>query len=151
MPKSWNCPQCLCTSKDMEKKSIWIYLEYRARATARDTEWERARERTEEKGNEENILKHLTTFIDSFLIHQLYFLTWIILLLLFILQYWGLNSGPSPWATPPALFLWRAFWDRVSRTICPGWLQTKSLLINTSWEAWITGVSHQHLAILIAS
>jgi hypothetical protein len=30
------------------------------------------------RGNEENILKHLTTFIDSFLIHQLYFLTWII-------------------------------------------------------------------------
>jgi hypothetical protein len=29
--------------------------------------------------------------------------------------YWGLNSGPSPWATPPALFLWRVFWDRVSR------------------------------------
>jgi hypothetical protein len=27
----------------------------------------------------------------------------------FFFQYWGLNSGPSPWATPPALFLWRVF------------------------------------------
>jgi hypothetical protein len=25
------------------------------------------------------------------------------------LWYWGLNSGPSPWAIPPALFLWRFF------------------------------------------
>jgi hypothetical protein len=25
------------------------------------------------------------------------------------LQYWGLNSGSTPWATLPALFLWRVF------------------------------------------
>jgi hypothetical protein len=22
---------------------------------------------------------------------------------------WGLNSGPTPWATPPVLFLWCVF------------------------------------------
>jgi hypothetical protein len=55
---------------------------------------------------------------------------------------WGLNSGPSPWATPPALFLWRVLRDRVLWTICPGWPQTSILLISASWAAGITGVSH---------
>jgi hypothetical protein len=42
-------------------------------------------------------------------------------------------------------FLWWVFfWDRVSQTICLGWLQTAILLISTSWVARITGVSHQH-------
>jgi hypothetical protein len=42
-------------------------------------------------------------------------------------------------------FLWRVFQDRVSRTICLGWLRTTILLISTSWVVGITGVSHQHL------
>jgi hypothetical protein len=70
---------------------------------------------------------------------------------LFFFQYWSLNSGPSPWATPPALFLWRVFWDRVSQTICLGWLRTMILLISASWVARIIGMSHQcpaHLVIL---
>jgi hypothetical protein len=62
------------------------------------------------------------------------------------LWYWGLNSGPSPWATPPALFLWRVFRDRVLQTICSGWLQTVILLISASWAAGITGMSHRHPA-----
>jgi hypothetical protein len=41
--------------------------------------------------------------------------------------YWGLNSGPTPQDTPPALYLWRIFWDRVSQTICPGWFWTMIL------------------------
>jgi hypothetical protein len=53
-----------------------------------------------------------------------------------------LNSGPSPWATPPALFLWRIFWDRVSWTICLGWFRTAILLVSASWVARIIGVSH---------
>jgi hypothetical protein len=61
--------------------------------------------------------------------------------------YWALNSGPSPWATPPALFLWTFFWDRVSWTICPTWLQTVILLISASWIARITGASHWCLAL----
>jgi hypothetical protein len=32
----------------------------------------------------------------------------------FLLRHWDLNSGPSPWTTPPALSLWSVFWDRVS-------------------------------------
>jgi hypothetical protein len=57
-----------------------------------------------------------------------------------------LNSGPSPWAPPPALFCKGFFWDRVSWTICPGWLQTTSLLISASWVARITGTSQWCLA-----
>jgi hypothetical protein len=44
-------------------------------------------------------------------------------------------------------FWWRVFWDRVSRTICLGFLQTTILLISASWVARITGMSHKHLAI----
>jgi hypothetical protein len=62
---------------------------------------------------------------------------------LFSLRYSGLNSGPSPWATPPALFLWRVFQDRVLQTSCPSWLWTTVLLISASHVARITGVSHQ--------
>jgi hypothetical protein len=40
------------------------------------------------------------------------------------------------------------FWDRVSRTICLGWLQTTILLIPASWVARITGMSYQHQAIV---
>jgi hypothetical protein len=64
-------------------------------------------------------------------------------LLLFFFQYWGLNSGPSLWATAPALFCDGLFWNRVPWTICPGWLQTVILLISASWVARITGVSHR--------
>jgi hypothetical protein len=53
-----------------------------------------------------------------------------------------LNSGPSLWATPSALFCDGFFWDRVSWTICPSWLRTLILLISASWVARITGVSH---------
>jgi hypothetical protein len=38
------------------------------------------------------------------------------------------------------------FWDRVSWTICLGWLQTVILLISASWLARITGMSHWRLA-----
>jgi hypothetical protein len=51
----------------------------------------------------------------------------------FFWQYWGLNSGSSPWA----LFVMGVVQDRVSWTICPGRLWTTILLI-----ARITGVSH---------
>jgi hypothetical protein len=64
----------------------------------------------------------------------------------FFLQYWGLNSGPTPWATPRALFCDGFFQDRVLRTICPGWLSVTILLISASWVARITGVSHWLLA-----
>jgi hypothetical protein len=70
-------------------------------------------------------------------------------LLPFFLWYWGLNSGPIPWATPPTLFvIFFFFWDRVSQTICPGWLWATILLISASWVARITSVSYQHPAPL---
>jgi hypothetical protein len=50
---------------------------------------------------------HVTQVVGSFLTVFSFF--W----------YWGLNSGPSPWATPPALFLWRVFQDRVSQNYLP--------------------------------
>jgi hypothetical protein len=68
--------------------------------------------------------------------------------LLFFLWYWGLNSGPTPWATPPALVCEGFFWDRVSWTICPGWLQTTILLISAFWVARLTDISHWYLASL---
>jgi hypothetical protein len=40
----------------------------------------------------------------------------------------------------------RYFWDRVSQTICLGWLWTAILLISAYWVARITGVSHRCLA-----
>jgi hypothetical protein len=44
------------------------------------------------------------------------------------LWYWGSNSGPTPWVTPPALFCEGFSWDRISPTICLGWLWTAILL-----------------------
>jgi hypothetical protein len=38
------------------------------------------------------------------------------------------------------------FQDRVSRTICLGWIWTMILLIAASWVARITGMNHWHLA-----
>jgi hypothetical protein len=62
-------------------------------------------------------------------------------------QYWGLNSGPTLWATPSALFCDGLLFKIGSRgTVCPGWLQTAILLISASWVAMITGVTHQYLA-----
>jgi hypothetical protein len=60
--------------------------------------------------------------------------------------YWGLNLGP----TPPALFGNGFFWDRDSRTIYPGWLQTIILSVAASWVASITGVSHQHRSFFLS-
>jgi hypothetical protein len=63
------------------------------------------------------------------------------------------HLGSIPWATPPVLyfFLWRVFWDRISWTICPGWLQTAILPISASWVARITGVSYRCLAPIFFS
>jgi hypothetical protein len=59
----------------------------------------------------------------------------------FFLLYWGLNSGLTLWATPPALFGEELFWDRVSQNYMPGWLWITILLISASWVARITGMS----------
>jgi hypothetical protein len=47
-------------------------------------------------------------------------------------------------------FLWWVFWDRVSGTICLGWLRTAILLISASWVAGITGMGHQRLAFIFS-
>jgi hypothetical protein len=67
--------------------------------------------------------------------------------LFFFFQCWGLNSGLTPWATTPALFVMGFFQARVTQTICLGWLWTTVLLISASWVARITGVSHWHPAM----
>jgi hypothetical protein len=67
--------------------------------------------------------------------------------LFFFFAVLGLNSGPTPQDTQPAFFFCDGFfWDRVSWTICFGWLQTMILLISASWVARIIGMSHQLLA-----
>jgi hypothetical protein len=52
----------------------------------------------------------------------------------------------TTWATPPALVCVWYFLDRVSKTICSGWLWTAVLLISASWVVRTTGVSHWHSA-----
>jgi hypothetical protein len=42
----------------------------------------------------------------------------------------------------PSPFCNGYIWDRVSQTICPGWLWTTIFLISAYWVARITGVSH---------
>jgi hypothetical protein len=59
-------------------------------------------------------------------------------------QYWGLNSGPTPWVTLPSNFCDGLFRGRVLRTICLGWLRMVIFLISASWVARITGVSPLH-------
>jgi hypothetical protein len=54
----------------------------------------------------------------------------------FFFQYWGLNSRYTPWATHDG-----SSRDRISWTICLGWLQTVILLISASWVAKITDMS----------
>jgi hypothetical protein len=67
----------------------------------------------------------------------------------FFLPYWDLNSGPTPWATPPDLFCEEFFQNRVSWTICLSRLWTSILLISASWVAKSIGMSHQCLAIML--
>jgi hypothetical protein len=58
------------------------------------------------------------------------------------LRYWGMNSGSTPWATPPALFCDGFYWDRVSELFCSRYLRTLIILISASCVANITCVSH---------
>jgi hypothetical protein len=59
----------------------------------------------------------------------------------------GLNLGLTPWANPPALFLWWVFSEIGSwELFTQGWLWTAILLISASPVARITGVSHRRLA-----
>jgi hypothetical protein len=53
------------------------------------------------------------------------------------------------WTTPLAFFCNEFFQDRVSRTICPGWLQTMILLISTSRVPRIIDVNPHCLAHVI--
>jgi hypothetical protein len=87
------------------------------------------------------ISMHSTTKLYLQLLQKICFYLFIYLFTYFWWN-WGLNSGPSPWATPPTLFYDRYFQDSVSQTICPGWLWTTILLISASGVARITGVSH---------
>jgi hypothetical protein len=57
-----------------------------------------------------------------------------------VFQYWGLNSGPTPWVMPPAIFFVMVVFFQTS--CIQGWLWTLVLLISAPWVAKITGVSH---------
>jgi hypothetical protein len=67
-------------------------------------------------------------------------------LLEFELRAFTLNHSTS---SPQPFFGEGFFWDRVSQTICPGWLQTMILLISASWVAMITGVSTPGLGLVL--
>jgi hypothetical protein len=66
---------------------------------------------------------------------------YIIIFFFFFCGTGGLNSGPIPWTTLPPLFYDGFFWERISQTICLGWLQTAILLTSASWAVRIIGVS----------
>jgi hypothetical protein len=67
-------------------------------------------------------------YVDKVAISKIFsfFALHIAIIIIIILQYWGLNSGPASWTTPPALFFVKGFWGKFSQTICPGRLQTKT-------------------------
>jgi hypothetical protein len=65
------------------------------------------------------------------------------------LWYWGLNSCPTPWATPSVLLCEGFFRNRVLQTIWLGWIRTVILLISASWVAKVTVMRHQHQAYLL--
>jgi hypothetical protein len=49
--------------------------------------------------------------------------------------YWGLNLGPTPWATPLAQFFCEGFFqDRVLWTIFLGWLEPRSSILLSSLD-----------------
>jgi hypothetical protein len=54
-----------------------------------------------------------------------------------------LNSGPTPWVTPPALFCEGFFKIESLELFAQGWLWTTILLISASWVARIIGMSDQ--------
>jgi hypothetical protein len=57
---------------------------------------------------------------------------------IFILQYWGLNLGPTPWVTPPALFCEGFFFEIGSPELFV-WVGFEP---QSSWVTRITGMSH---------
>jgi hypothetical protein len=61
---------------------------------------------------------------------------------------YGLNSGPIPWATPPhqPCFKVECFQNKLSQTICQGWLQTMFLMISASSVNGTTSMGHWHPA-----
>jgi hypothetical protein len=63
----------------------------------------------------------------------------------FFLQYWDLNSGPTPWATPLAHFCEGFFQDKVFPNYLPGLAWNCDPPVSASWGARIIDVSHQHL------
>jgi hypothetical protein len=62
---------------------------------------------------------------------------------IFFFLYWDLNSGPSPWATPPTHFF---LFKIGSHELFPGLASNHDPLVSASWVARITGVSHRCLA-----
>jgi hypothetical protein len=72
----------------------------------------------------------------------------ILFIYLFILWYWGLKLGrysyPLSHSTSP-FFNNGFFQDRISWTICLGWLWTVILLISASWAPRITGMRWRSL------
>jgi H+/Cl- antiporter ClcA len=54
------------------------------------------------------------------------------------LWYWGLNSGPTPWATPPALFVFSIIKIGSHELFAQAGFELWS-----SWVARIVGMSHQ--------
>jgi hypothetical protein len=72
----------------------------------------------------------------------------LLLLLLFAVLGFELRAFSLSHSTSP-FFCDGCLQDRVSWTVCPGWLWTMILLISASWVARITDMSHKHPALLL--
>jgi hypothetical protein len=48
-----------------------------------------------------------------------------------LLLCWNLNSGPTPWASPPTHFFVTGFFNTGSWTICSGWLPPDLCLLSS--------------------
>jgi hypothetical protein len=70
-------------------------------------------------------------------------------LFVFFFQGWDLNSGPTPWASPPALFLWWVFFEIGSHEL----FAQAGFELRSSWsllpqqlrlQAWVTCAQQDH-------
>jgi hypothetical protein len=59
---------------------------------------------------------------------------WLTFLFLFVVLGFVLRAYSLSYSTSP-IFVIICFWDRVSWSICPGWLRTAILLISAFWVA----------------
>jgi hypothetical protein len=91
---------------NQSKKGLWVWL--KCVFLARAKPWVQVLVPQEKKlGDIMLPLTHMKAFVPHITIQRKKLHA--IAFFFSFLRYWSLNSEPTPWATPPALFLWRFF------------------------------------------